>query len=184
MVITAKDQANIQAKVSNPSEREVIRIFEMYLTHGYSREKTKEVMPMEPGKTETLTWEISPDNATYGFLILARGFLHPYSSLPSQGGTCGILYLDIPSATGSQLLWGAIGLSFTGMLAGVAAFARHNMPLTAKRWKWVRSLLIVGAAVLGGMLLISLEFWYVSFFITIVTVLLVPAVFLDLYVNN
>jgi hypothetical protein len=184
MVVTSRDKAFIQATVSNPSEKEVIRIFEMDITQGFNEDKSKHILPMAPGQVETLRWEITTENALYGFLILARGFLHPYSSLPSLGGTCGILMLDIPFLTGSQLLWGIIGLSIAGMVTGIVVFIRHNKPLTANRWKPLRAIMIAAGVVTAGMLLIFLEFWYISFFITLITFLLVPAIFLHLVVNN
>jgi hypothetical protein len=184
MIITARDHTAIQAKVANPTDEEIIRIFEMNISDGYTKDKTKKIMSMNPGQVNTLQWEISSQQASYGFLILARGFLHPYQNLPSLGGTCGILSLNLTRVAGSQLVWGGIGLSITGMLIGVLVFVRHNKPLTAKRWKWVRSLLIVTGAVSAGLLLIFLEFWYATFFITVITFLLVPAVFLDLYIYH
>jgi hypothetical protein len=184
MIITPQDDTGIQAKVSNPTDKEIIRIFEMNITNGYDKDKFKEIMSISPGQVETLQWEISSDQAMYGLLISARAFLHPYRELPSLGGTCGILALDIPYLTGSQLVWGWIGLSIIGMVIGALVFIRHNKPLTAKRWNWVRSALIVTGTVAAGMLLTFLEFWYLTFFITLVTFLMVPAVFLHLYVNN
>lgn len=184
MVITSKDQAAITANVSNSLDKDAIRIFEMEITDGYTKNKTKQILEMSPGGSETLSWEVSSNNAMYGFLILARGFLHPYASLPSLGGTCGILALDIPFLTGGQLLWGIIGLCFTGLLVGAILFVRANQPLTPKRMKSFRALIIVAGVVAAGLLLISLEFWYATFIITMVTILLVPAVYLHLVVHN
>jgi hypothetical protein len=184
MMITSQDDTVIQAKVSNPTDKEAIRIFEMNISNGYGKDQTKEIMPISPGEVKTLQWEISNDQAMYGSLITARAFLHPYKELPSLGGTCGILALDIPYLTGAQLVWSWIALSVTGMVIGTLVFVRHNQPLTIKRRKWMISLLIVTGTVTAGLLLTFLEFWYVTFLISVVTFFMVPAVFLDLYVNH
>jgi hypothetical protein len=77
-------------------------------------------LEIEPGETEGVEIEVSPENAVYNRLILIRMHQFAYGPLPYRNASCGIFIINIPFLTGRQfviisLVFGLL-FSTTGLL--------------------------------------------------------------------
>ena len=128
MIITYNEQAKITAEFENPLDQTVERYARANITQGfvtYTRQVESHV-PVEPGTTEPIEWEIFPEDAAYEKLILFRVYVFQKRSLPSMDGQCGVVLLDVPSLTGTQIGWILFLTSFTLIITGRLIWESKN----------------------------------------------------------
>lgn len=84
-IITEKEIGEIRAKVHNTTDASQYRSVRTHITEGYLTliREHLEHYTLEPGQTEQLSWTIYPEDAAYGYLILAKVYLFPQKPAPS-----------------------------------------------------------------------------------------------------
>jgi hypothetical protein len=158
IVVTPADEAQITATFRNSSDRNVrlyivARISEGYLT---LMRQTETLLSLAPGERHTLTWDIAPEDAVYGMVIMARVQQHRSFPFPSRDRTCGILFLDMPWIKGGQLIGLLISLTLVSLGTGAFLWLRQERPLSEAKRKQALSMggiiAILFAAFLAGLL--------------------------------
>jgi hypothetical protein len=122
MIITDDEIAVIRVSLNNPLDRDIDRMVRMRISEGYVTliRQVDQRVALEPGESTTLEWEAYPEDAAFDRLILVRGYLFRHAPLPARSGSCGIIVVNFPLLTGSQIvLFSALG-SFLFM--GIGSF--------------------------------------------------------------
>lgn len=162
-IMTPHETALISVKVDNPAKKEITPIVRIDTsTAGVADTKQKQFR-IQPGATSELTQTVSAENIDLGFFIFAKGFRYPAYPLASAEGTCGIMVLDLPILSGSQIfgLWLALSLVLTplGLWRWNASFAAGEPHRAENAARALAVVAMVGLLVsISGLWLIGILF--------------------------
>lgn len=137
MVITPADEAQITVTFRNSSDRDlrlyvIARISEGYIT---LMRQSDTLLRLSPGEQHTLTWDIAPQDAVYGRVIMAKVQQQRSFPFPSRDRTCGVLFLNLPWLRGGQVVGLLGGLTLLSWGVGAGLWLRQERPLSDARRK-------------------------------------------------
>ena len=124
VAITTDEVGKISATVENQWIEEKKFYVRAHISEGYvslNREINQQI-PVAPGEKGKVSWEIYPEDAAYNRIILFRAYVNPSYPVPSQGNFCGVLVLDIPFLTGTQIF-----LLMLGLQSGLHYWRQSNL---------------------------------------------------------
>ncbi len=173
-IITTHETGEVRAKIHNPTKKEQYRSVRTNISEGFLtlRREIDEHYYLEPGETINVAWPIYPEDAAYGYLILAKVYLFRQDPLPSYVGACGVLVLDIPLIKGWHLIGLVWVVSLGLMAAGYRRYIRHNQPLNGRKRSLAVNLVVIAATVVLGNATMFIENWYLELVFFIFTILL------------
>jgi hypothetical protein len=176
--MTTSESGAIRARLTNPLERPVEFSVRTHITEGFvslMREE-RERLPLKPGESEQVEWPVTPDDAAYGRVILARVYLHGQYPLPSRHASCGILVVDVPSLTGQQILILALVVSLVCMALGAVVWRAIHRPLAGLNLEAGRAMGALAGTVVVGIVVSLLGMWVLGLLAAVATVLLIGAI--------
>jgi hypothetical protein len=173
-IITPQEVGVVRAKIHNPTGKEQYRSVRTHITQGFLTFKREynDHYYLDPGETQRVSWTVYPEDAAYGYLILAKVYLFPQAPLPSYVGACGILILDIPFVRGWHLIGFVAAVSFTLMLVGYRRYLAHNVLLRGRKRGLAVNMVVIAVTVVLAIGTMFLENWYVELPFFIFTILL------------
>ena len=138
MVVTPADDAQIRVTFRNTLDDRDLRLFVVArISEGRitTMRQSNTQLRLAPGERETLTWDIAPEDAVYGRVIMAR--VHQFRSFPfpSRERSCGVLFVNTPWLTGGQLVWLLGGLTLLSLGGGAGLWLRQRPFDEAQRKK-------------------------------------------------
>lgn len=174
VLITPQDNAEVSAKFHNPIERVIKPSVRFKISNGFLTFQQQENIKFElaPDESRKLAWEVNPDQAAYGKMVLVKVYLFRNYPIPSKDGTCGILVLDIPTLTGKQVVYGSTGVSFIGMLAMIGFWRGNNRLMTKKQTEAFRGMGILAGSIIIGLAASFMGHWLIGSVALVVAVLL------------
>ncbi len=180
VMITPKEPGTVSAAVKNSLDRSTEFMIRTHISHGYvtlMREMTAK-LPLDPGESERLEWTVTPEDAAYGnTLILVRVYLFGRYPLPSRRGSCGILVINTPHFTGSQVFAFILVASLLGMAIGMGLWVVGNRPLSGLGLNVAHAMIGLAGTVLVGMIVGFIGWWIIGVIIFVITVILIGAIF-------
>ena len=132
VAITKGETGKISATIANATEKEKNFFIRTHISEGYlslMREITQHVS-VAPDARETVTYEISAEDAVYDRVVMFRIYINPSYPLPSQGNFCGVLVLDFPWLSGIQIFYASLVLSLAGVIGGSILWRKANPNMT------------------------------------------------------
>jgi hypothetical protein len=186
LIVTGNEVATVSATFTNPHEIERTRIVRTNISDGFIsvRREIATHLSLAPGETQTLTWEVTADDAAWDRLIIVRVFAVRTSALmPSMTGTCSILtfsWLNIPGRYMATML---LVLSVLGPLLGLGLAFNANRPLSGEQQRRMRLGGLLTVIILLGLLISLAGPWIIS--VTILMIILIILISLALeWVEN
>ncbi len=159
--ITPSEFGRVSIRLHNPTDRVLRQGVRARISNGfitYMRQESA-LLELQPRETRQMEWFVSPEDAAWDRLVLVRINLLRSFPLPSRTATCGIIVLNLPLVSGSQITWVAAAFSLAGVLGGWQLWRRANQPLSA----WQRNFSTLLAAwiviLIAGNLLAFLGLW-------------------------
>ncbi len=159
-IITSQESGTVTATFTNPTASSVVRLVRAHISAGFitlMREE-KDRLALEPGETRKLTWTVTADDAVWGHFILVRVHVLRSYPLPSRTGSCGVLVVNLPGLTGSQIIVLTLVVSASSLAAGVGLVARGRSA-TGQTTGLTRIMGGLAAIVLITMLFSFLGWW-------------------------
>jgi hypothetical protein len=179
VMITTGEIGKVSASLTNTHVRSVERRLRVHVSDGFAilmREVLSEV-PIEPGKTQKLNWTVTPEDAAYGKIILVKVFMHRKYPLSSESGSCGIFVVDLPQFTGKQIVIFTTLTSLLTMVVGASVWTFNNKPIIGeKEHNIVRLFLLLGMAVIGGIIIGFLGWWVLGVAVVAVIFLMIISI--------
>jgi hypothetical protein len=129
LLMTTTDQGTVSLSLTNSTDRDLPFIVRTEFNDFNAATLDRRSYPFKPGETRTLSWPVSSAKTAFGHLILARVYVFSAFTLPSLGGTCGTVVVDLPGLTGVELFKIVLGASLAGMAAGWGFWFAANRPL-------------------------------------------------------
>ncbi len=119
----------------------------------YRREKV--ILDLAPGESQEVRWTVSGSEKVFGRFVFVKAANNRMMPTPSRVGTCGIVVVNIPFLTGTELVILTISLTGLFLAAGMVLWFLKNRPLNGKRRDVMRSMYwlaaVIGADILCGM---------------------------------
>jgi hypothetical protein len=182
VLLAPQETGTIRASFDNPMERQLTRRVRILISRKLSSELQEGeyiAIPLSPGETQTLAWEVGSENLVWGRMILARVWQNGNFPLPSRSSSCGVLVADVFGLPGA---W-ATALAMFGspilMVAGVLLWERSYLPdlKSAKRiLDRERAMKALAAIIAGGLLATWAGQWMLAVIMVIVATLLIVTV--------
>jgi len=185
VIITASEAGTAAATLSNPFERPTEFTIRAHVTQGFvtlMRELNFE-LPLDPGDKGTLEWEVTPDDAAYGRLIMVRVRVYPKYPIPSRHASCGIIVLDVPHLTGNQILAFVLAATLLSMAAGMGLWVAGDRVPSKLGLEVTRAMGALAACVLVGTIVALAGWWVFGVIVFAITVLLIGTI-IGFFINR
>jgi uncharacterized membrane protein YhaH (DUF805 family) len=174
IIATPEEEVSVKATFTNPSDRNVRIPIRTRISHGQvtTMREVALTLPLDAGESQTLEWGVSADDLVFGRFILVRLFAVRSSPLPSRGGSCGIMILNIPYLTGNQFVALSLALSIVAMAIGGRMWLVNVRPLHDAARRMARILVLLAVIVMVTLLVAFFGYWEIGIPALIFTVLL------------
>ena len=153
-LLTTAQPAEIRASIENTLSRNARFAVRAIISNGepsFSTQTDQEIF-LDSGKSETLSWEVSSDDAAYGRMVLARIHVFRNSSIPSMQKSCGTYVLPINFLSGRMVLALLTIVGVGALLTGASLQLRSaDFKLTSGR---TRALSVAGVTAVTLLMLI------------------------------
>jgi hypothetical protein len=150
--LTTKEVGTVKASFSNPTDRHIERYVQTKISEGHvtlMRQITTH-LPLAPGETRELEYEVYPEDAAFGRFIFARTRVLRAAPLPSATSVCGIFVADIPLVKGSDIIAFLITGGVLGLVSGWGTWYAANLPLKGRSKHLTYSMLLLLVFLLLG----------------------------------
>lgn len=185
VMITKSEAGTAAATLSNPFERPTEFTIRAHVTQGFvtlMRELNFK-LPLDPGDKGTLEWEVTPDDAAYGRLIMVRVRVYPKYPIPSRHASCGILVLDVPHLTGNQILACVLAATLLSIAAGMGLWVTGDRRPSKPGLEVTRAMGALAACVLLGTIVALAGWWVLGVILFAITVLLIGTI-IGFFINQ
>jgi hypothetical protein len=178
LVISSSETGAVTASFTNTADRELTliilaRISESRLT---VMREYRTTLPLSPGDTRTLQWEVTKEDAAYEHFILVRIHALRNTPIPSQSSACGVLVLDIGNLTGNQivtlLLIGGLG----SMLVGARLWWLANRPIFGRKQEAAYAMAGLAISVILGIIVSYFGNWLLGGLLFLFSLILVVVI--------
>lgn len=131
-MITTDETGILRATFTNTATWDVILTVNAHISQGYISLYREELtrLPLAPGESQEVTWEVTADKLVYGRFIFVRIANHRLAPIEGKMGTCGILVVDLPGISGMILLIVTIVASLVFMGSGYAIWRRLHRQIS------------------------------------------------------
>jgi hypothetical protein len=177
VIMTIHEETSVKATFSNPSERSVRIPIRTRVTHGrisLMREVSL-ILPLGPGEAETLEWRVSSEDMVFGRFILVRVHGMRSAPLPSRGGSCGIMVLDVPYVTGNQILVGSLLFSLVATVVGGRLWLVNARAAHRRTQRPARTMVLLVVIVFVALVAALLGYWAIGMLALIFILILLGA---------
>jgi hypothetical protein len=176
VLMTVTETGVISATLSNHSELPVDAKVRVYVSNPGPIRVVETITPLAPGETKKMEWTVTAEDVDFRNLILVKVLAFAYYKVPIREGWCGILVLNLPYLTGSQVFISALVLSLVGLLSGIGLWAIGGRPLIGKTLSAFRAMIWLAALVLTDMVLSFMGLWLFGLIFFVVATLLILVV--------
>jgi hypothetical protein len=178
VIMTEVDVGSVSASFSNPTDDPVEFRIRTHISQGSATLMREEnsTLPLAPGESQRIGWTVTPDDAAFGRLILARVRLFPRYPLPARDGSCGILFLSTSALNGNQIFAFILAVALLCMGIGAGLWVIVHRPLLGLGLAVTRSMSALAGCILVGMIVGLLGSWMFGGIILVITVLLVATI--------
>lgn len=118
LLITPAGTSPIAARFPNPSDREVQQLLRSDISGPLIKTEHTRVT-LSPRESKRVAWTVTWEDVSYGMFVLVKISAYPMYPLTFRESSCGILALNVPFLTGSQLTAALSGLILVSLLAGL-----------------------------------------------------------------
>lgn len=174
VALTTGEAGSISAHFQNSSDRTVQFLVRARIAHGSLNLMRRADTPvtLTPGESQTLTWDVTPEDVVFGRMILARVYALRSFPLPLRERTCGIYVLRLTGVSGQSVVTAAVTASLVCLASGGALWLRQggrrktatqsgglvvtlavaDMAASLAGWWAAGLLLLIGLVVVGAVL--------------------------------
>jgi hypothetical protein len=124
-----------------------------------------------------LEWEVFSSQAAFRRIILVRIYQFSSFSIPSRTASCGIVVVNFPNLTGSQILAGSLVGSLLLMAGGIGLRTKAPGHRKSQQRKTTHGMIFLGAVIIIGIALSLLGSWLLSVLMVVFAVIVIIGIF-------
>jgi hypothetical protein len=173
ILMTAGETAKVSITIKNPTKKTVEPLLRADVSHHgvFRQERTR--LPLDPGETRQFEWTVTQDDVSLGFFILFKAYTYAASSLPFREASCGILFLEQPGLTGSQILVILLAFMLLGIIAGLGLWQYGSQPMQGRSSNTAWAMRFLAGVVLAGVLTALMGWLLFNLLLLILSILLI-----------
>lgn len=178
--LSTSESGTVRATFQNPLDRPLQYFVRVHVSEGFVTlyRQIDFQVPLDPGESQTLEWEITDEDAAYGWLVLVKVLQSASHPLPSRSGSCGIPVVPVPFLSGNQFFGLLFGGSVVGMGAGIAFWRAVGRAEGQVRHDVSNAMIALGIALVVGTLVGLAISWIPGMVLLTGTVLMALAIVL------
>lgn len=176
LIVTTGEVGIVSASFTNPTEMVRPRIVRTNISDGFiiARREMATNLSLAPGETQTLTWEVTTDDAVWNRFIIVRVFaVRSAASMPAQVSTCSIIAVNAPGIPGSWLATALLALGIFGSVGGLAGWVWVKRPLSYEENRHAKRMGLILTLVLFGLFISLAGYWIASIGILMLSLFLI-----------
>jgi hypothetical protein len=179
VAITTHEVGKISATLKNPVEREKKFYVRAHISDGYVslKREINQQIPVAPGGKEKVSWEIYPEDAAYNRIILFRAYVNPSYPVPSQGNFCGVILLDFPLLSGTQIFILMLGLSLACIIGGSVIWRKVNQPMNKDLQSFTNAMYALAIIIFSTIFVGFLGIWVLGILLFASSILMIGIIF-------
>ena len=162
VLLAAHETGEVSIQINNPTDEAINRRIITTISRGHLilMNQYEDVVSLEPGERQKLSWEVTARDAVYGHLILAKVTTLVSLRNPLHRGTCGILVLNLPGQIKGAYVVGMMLVS-SGffLITGMWMWYQYGRSFSGWRMETTRAIFLLGGVVLAGLALSMFGFW-------------------------
>ncbi len=178
VLLNGEETGTVTASFKNAADWALRRTIDTHISHGFvilmREERTR--IDLQPGEKRALQWTIAPEDAAWGRFILVRLHVQRAAPLPPRSGSCGVLVLNIPFGTGTQITIAVVIISLLLIALGAVLWLRG----TEAQRKDLRAAdylaLALGPMTLLALISSMLGGWFFSTILLVIAILIVVTI--------
>ncbi|MEJ5308715.1 MAG: hypothetical protein WHX52_03005 [Anaerolineae bacterium] len=178
VLLNGEETGTVTATFKNTADWALRRTIDTHISHGFvilmREERTR--IDLQPGEKRTLQWTISPEDAAWGRFILVRLHVQRAAPLPPRSGSCGVLVLNLPFGSGTQITIATVVISLALIVLGAMLWLRG----TEAQHKDLRPVdylaLGLGPLTLFALLTSMLGNWLISAILLVLSTLIIVTI--------
>ncbi len=176
LVVTTGEVGVVSASFTNPTELTRPRLVRTNISDGFiiARRELSTNLSLAPGETQTLTWEVTTEDAVWNRFIIVRVFaVRSAAAMPAQVSTCSIIAVDLPGIPGSWLATALLALGIFGSVGGLAGWVWGKRPLSYQDNRHMKQMGLIAALVVFGLFISLAGYWILSITVLFLSLLLI-----------
>ncbi|NIV13508.1 MAG: hypothetical protein GWN62_20155, partial [Aliifodinibius sp.] len=129
VLLSTSEKGKVSAVIRNSTDVRRELVVRAHITRGHLIliRELEDRITLDPGESLRFKWEVTPQDAAYGHLILAKVIVLNEGPQGTHKGSCGIIVLNLPDhVRGGQLFWLLYSLSSIGVLGGMTIWRNHG----------------------------------------------------------
>jgi hypothetical protein len=156
LVLNAQETGVVSARFTNTATWDVHLTVLADISESYVVMSRREqmILNLAPGESQVVRWTVSASEKVYGKFVFVKAANIRQMPIPSHIATCGIVVVNIPFLTGTEMVILAISLTVLPIAAGIFLWNRNNHPLMGRSRDVMRAMVwlavVVGVDVLCG----------------------------------
>ena len=175
VLMTTGETAKISVRIKNPTKQTIEPVLRADISQpGVFRQEMTQ-LSLAPGETKQVDWMVTKEDVDLRFFVLVKAYAYAISTLPFREATCGILILDLPGLTGSQILATALALMLLGIITGLLLWQSSSKPLFGRRLDAAWAMCSLAGVVLLGVFSALMGWLLLNFLILVLCILLFSA---------
>jgi hypothetical protein len=184
-MMTTEEEGTVSAEVTNPLDRTADYTVRAHISQGYltAMREINSTLTLEPDASQSVQWDVMPEDAAFGSLVLVSVRIGPRYPIPSRQGSCGVLVVDLPRFTGNQISTFLFIAGLLGMAGGAGLWIWANRPLKGRALDVTRAMGVLAVFVLLGLFFGLRGYWLPGAILFVILVLAVGTI-LGHFVNQ
>jgi len=174
VLITEKETAQIYATFDNKVDKTVEITVRAHISQGfvtYMREEDIRLSIPAQSK-ETVSWQITPDDAAFNRVVLARITSLRKPGYPSKGNGCGIMVIHTNLFTGGQIIIGTLLVSLAMLAGGAYLWGFKRRSMTPHDREVIQMMSLFTIAVLFALIMGLIGLWGFGVFAFVIILLM------------
>jgi len=178
VLINRHETGTVSATLVNPTDRERLGTVDTLISRGsfLLTEEKRDRFNLKPGEKRTLHWEVSLENAVWERFILVRAHVLRNAPLPARTGSCGILVVNLPYGTGTQIAISLIAVILLLIGSGTVLWLTGKRSLRQRLRPIDYMTLAVAPVVLVALGTSILGQWLISSLLLLLAILIIVSV--------
>ena len=185
VLLSRAETADISARFTNSTDRQTSFFVRTHISEGNisAMREFQELVELEAGETVVKRWDVSPSDAAFGSLVMARVATLRRPGLAPRDAACGILVLPFSGISGQLVLAAAILISLGSMAGGGVVWLQEKRPLRRHDRSQAIAMGMLASLITFDLVISLLSYWTLGLIILILTFLLMGAL-LDRFVPH